>query len=89
VAFLSVHACTLEFAAGLMGLLPVANSPIENDWYVMHRADSPIPKVAAAFMDFIIEQGQGEVHRQLLAFYNETARSTPVKHVQKKKSKPA
>jgi DNA-binding transcriptional LysR family regulator len=89
VAFLSVHACTLEFAAGLMGLLPVANSPIENDWYVMHRADSPIPKVAAAFMDFIIEQGQGEVHRQLLAFYNETARSTPDKQVHKKKNKPA
>jgi DNA-binding transcriptional LysR family regulator len=86
VAFLSVHACTLEFAAGLMGLLPVANSPIENDWYVMHRADSPIPKVAAAFMDFIIEQGQGEVHRQLLAFYNETARRAPDKKVHKKKS---
>ena len=79
VAFLSVHACTLEFAAGLMGLLPVAGSPVENDWYVMHRADSPIPKVAAAFMDFIIEHGQGEVHRQLLAFYNETARGRPAR----------
>lgn len=79
VAFLSVHACTLEFAAGMIGLLPVAGNPIESDWHVMHRADAPVPKVAAAFMDFIIEHGQGEVHRQLVAFYDQTARRRPVK----------
>jgi len=74
VAFLSVHACTLEFEAGLVGLLPMVENPVEADWYVMHLTDKPIPTVAAAFQDFVIENGQQVVHKQLGAFHRDAAR---------------
>lgn len=74
VAFLSVHACTLEFEAGLMRMLPMAENPVEADWHVMHLADQHIPTVAAAFQDFVIENGQEVVRRQLEAFHRDTAK---------------
>lgn len=74
VAFLSVHACSLEFDAGLVRMLPMAENPFEADWYVMHLADKPIPKVAAAFQDFVIDNGQDMVRRQLEAFHRDAAK---------------
>lgn len=68
VAFLSLHACTLEFQAGLIGLLPIQNNPIERDWYVMHLPGVRLPRVAAAFRAFLIEHGQAEITRQLETF---------------------
>lgn len=69
LGFLSVHACALEFEAGLLKLLPMAGNPVDADWHVMHLADHPIPKVAAAFQDFVIDQGQALVQRELEGFY--------------------
>ena len=69
LGFLSVHACALEFQAGLIKLLPMAGNPVEADWHVMHLAGHPIPKVAAAFQDFVIDQGQALVQRELEGFY--------------------
>ena len=69
LGFLSVHACALEFKADLIRLLPMPNNPVEADWHVMHLAGHPIPKVAAAFQDFVIEQGQELVQRELEGFY--------------------
>ena len=66
---LSVHACALEFEAGLIKLLPMTGNPVEAHWHVMHLTDHPIPKVAAAFEDFVIDQGQALVQRELEAFY--------------------
>lgn len=74
VAFLSMHACTLEFEAGLVGMLPMAENPVEADWYVMHLTDKPIPTVAAAFQDFVIENGQQVVRKQLGAFHRDAAK---------------
>lgn len=69
VGFLSVHACALEFKAGLLQLLPMLGNPVEADWHVMHLAGEEIPKIAAAFQDFVIDQGQALVHAELEAFY--------------------
>ncbi|HZW19912.1 LysR family transcriptional regulator [Noviherbaspirillum sp.] len=77
VAFLSVHACTLEFEAGLVRMLPVAENPVEADWYVMHLAGEHVPTVAAAFQDFVIENGQEVVRRQLEAFHRDAAKLRP------------
>ncbi|RJF99186.1 LysR family transcriptional regulator [Noviherbaspirillum saxi] len=74
VAFLSVHACTLEFEAGLARMLPMPENPVEADWYVMHLTDKAIPTVAAAFQDFVIENGQQVVRQQLEAFHRDAAR---------------
>jgi DNA-binding transcriptional LysR family regulator len=65
VAFLSIHACSLEFEAGLVKMLPMEENPVEADWYIMHLVDKPIPKVAAAFQDFVIDHGQEVVRQQL------------------------
>jgi DNA-binding transcriptional LysR family regulator len=75
LGFLSVHACALEFQAGLLGLLPMPGNPVEADWHVMHLAGQPIPKVAAAFQDFVIDQGQELVQRELEGFYKRATRA--------------
>jgi len=79
IAFLSVHACTLEFEAGLVRMLPMVENPVEADWYVMHLVDQHIPKVAAAFQDFVIENGQEVVRRQLEAFHRDAAKLRPAR----------
>ncbi|GIZ51442.1 LysR family transcriptional regulator [Noviherbaspirillum aridicola] len=75
VAFLSGYACTLEIEAGLVGLLPMPGNPVEADWYVMHLTDKPIPTVAAAFQDFVIENGQEAALQLLEPFYRSGGRS--------------
>jgi DNA-binding transcriptional LysR family regulator len=65
VAFLSMHTCVLEMEAGLLGLLPLAENPIERDWYVMHLASRQLPHVALAFEEFLCTDGQAEILRQL------------------------
>ena len=57
ISFLSLHACSLEFQAGLLALLPLPGNPIERDWYVMHISDKRLPHVASLFRDFLIDQG--------------------------------
>lgn len=74
IAFLSVHACALELETGLVALLPMSENPVVADWYVMHLNDKPIPTVAAAFQDFVIEQGQELIEQQLEAFHRNVAK---------------
>lgn len=75
VGFLSVHACGLEFEAGLLATLPI--NLVEADWHIMHLSDQPIPKVAAAFQDFVIENGQDLVARELEGFYKQLGKRKP------------
>ena len=65
VAFLSMHTCVLELNAGVLQLLPMANNPIERDWYVMHLASHQLPQVAMAFEQFLVERGQQEILARL------------------------
>jgi len=64
-AFLSMHTCVLEINAGLLKLLPMPDNPIVRDWYVMHLASRQLPHVALAFEEFLCDQGQAEIQRQL------------------------
>ncbi|NHZ34219.1 MULTISPECIES: LysR family transcriptional regulator [Massilia] len=73
VGFLSVHACALEFKSGLLRMLPLKGNPVDADWQVMHLAGQPIPKVAAAFQDYVIEHGQALVSSELEGFYQRSA----------------
>lgn len=65
VAFLSMHTCVLELDAGRLKLLPLANNPLQRDWYVMHLTSRQLPQVAQAFESFLKLKGQAEVERQL------------------------
>ncbi|MBY0240435.1 MAG: LysR family transcriptional regulator, partial [Burkholderiaceae bacterium] len=69
VGFVSVHACALEFKAGLIDILPMKESPLEGDWHVMHLADQPLPRIAAAFRDFMVNAGQALIETELEAYY--------------------
>ncbi len=42
-----------------------AQHPIARDWYVMHLASRQVPRVAAAFDQFLREQAPAQVQRQL------------------------
>jgi len=64
-AFLSLHTCRLEFEAGLLGLLPMADNPIERDWYAMHLASRRLPQVASFFKQFLADDGQRLVNTHL------------------------
>lgn len=74
VGFLSVHACELEFKSGLIDILPMQENPVEADWQIMHLANHPIPKVAAAFQDFVVEHGQVLIQKGLEGFHRRSAR---------------
>ena len=65
VAFLSVHACTLEVETKRLQVLPVEGTPVLGDWHVMHKADRPIPTVAASFHAFMVEHGQAVITGEL------------------------
>lgn len=65
VAFLSVHACTLEVDSGLLDILPVRGTPVVGDWHVMHKAEHAIPTVAASFHAFVVEHGQQVITEEL------------------------
>ena len=65
VAFLSLHTCVLELDAGLLQVLPMAGNPVERDWFVIHLASRQLPQVAAAFEQFLCDQAQAQIQRQL------------------------
>lgn len=65
VAFLSLHTCGLELDAGLLMLLPLADNPVEREWFVMHLASRKLPQVGAAFERFLVTHGQGRILEQL------------------------
>ena len=65
VAFLSLHTCVLEIDAGVLRVLPLPGNPLERDWFVMHLASRQLPQVAAAFEQFLCEQAQAQIQRQL------------------------
>ena len=65
VAFLSMHTCVLELNAGVLRVLPMANNPVEREWFVMHLASRQLPQVAIAFEQFLREQAQAQIERQL------------------------
>ena len=74
VGFVSVHACALEFEAGLIDILPMKESPVEGSWHVMHLVDQPLPRIAAAFQDFMVTSGQELIGAELESFYRKHRR---------------
>jgi LysR family transcriptional regulator, low CO2-responsive transcriptional regulator len=66
-AYLSMHTCILEIKAGLLVVLPLANNPVERQWFVVRVAAKPVPQVAIAFEQFLCDSGQKEIDKQLPA----------------------
>lgn len=57
VSFLSAHTVSLELRAGSLVILDVVGFPVMLNWYVVHRRNKRLPPVAAAFKDFLMNDG--------------------------------
>lgn len=64
-AYLSLHTCTLEIKAGLLGLLPMVGNPIEREWFVVLSPSKQLPQVAVAFERFLRLRGQSRIDHLL------------------------
>ena len=65
VAFLSVHACTLELRSRRLAVLAVPGVEVEGHWHVMHKEARGVPKVAASFHEFMVEHAQQVISDEL------------------------
>ncbi|HEX4389767.1 MAG TPA: LysR substrate-binding domain-containing protein [Steroidobacteraceae bacterium] len=57
LGFLSGHAVQQELALGRLAVVPVKGFPVMRQWYVVHRRDRVLPRIAEAFERFVVEQG--------------------------------
>ena len=57
VGFLSAHAVEQELALGRLVLVPVKGFPVMRQWYVVHRRDRSLPRIAEAFERFVVQEG--------------------------------
>lgn len=57
LGFLSAHAVEQELALGRLALVPVKGFPVMRQWYVVHRRDRTLPRIAEAFERFVVQEG--------------------------------
>ena len=57
VGFLSSHAVQQELALGRLAVIPVKGFPVMRQWYVVHRRDRQLPRIAEAFQRFLVREG--------------------------------
>lgn len=55
---ISLHTIELELETGRLRVLPVEGFPIKRHWYVVHRAQKRLSKVAQAFKEFLLREGR-------------------------------
>ena len=57
ISFMSAHAVQVEIEAGRMAVLDVVDMPKWLDWCLLHRRDSQLGGLSAAFREFVMEEG--------------------------------
>jgi DNA-binding transcriptional LysR family regulator len=70
ISLTSMHTLFLELKTGVLVRLHVDHTPIERTWYVVYHPDRWLPPAAAAFRDFLLDEGARKVEaetRRLLA----------------------
>ena len=75
ISLTSMHTLFLELKTGALVRLHVDHTPIERTWYVVYHPDRWLPPAAAAFRDFLLDEGARKVEaetRRLLAETPET-----------------
>jgi len=63
IAFLSAHTIGLDLLAGNLVVLDVQDFPALLNWYLVHNRTKRLPPVAAAFKDFLLEDGAALIER--------------------------
>ncbi len=64
LAVISSHALTLDWSSGEFAILDVQGFPILRHWHLVHPQGKQLSVVAAAFKDFLLEQGNAFVSTQ-------------------------
>ena len=70
ISLTSMHTLFLELKTGALVRLHVDHTPIERTWYVVYHPDRWLPPAAAAFRDYLLDEGARKVEaetRRLLA----------------------
>jgi len=70
ISLTSMHTLFLELTTGALVRLHVDHTPIERTWYVVYHPDRWLPPAAAAFRDYLLDEGARKVEaetRRLLA----------------------
>lgn len=70
ISLTSMHTLFLELKTGALVRLQVDHTPIERTWYVVYHPDRWLPPAAAAFRDYLLDEGARKVEaetRSLLA----------------------
>jgi DNA-binding transcriptional LysR family regulator len=70
ISLTSAHTLFLELRSGALVKLGVDHTPIVRTWYVVHHSERWLPPAAAAFRDYLLNEGARKVEtetRRLLA----------------------
>ena len=63
VSFLSSHTIGLELELGRLSVLDVEGFPVMRKWHIGHHKNKRLPAVAAAFKEFLLQEGAALIER--------------------------
>jgi DNA-binding transcriptional LysR family regulator len=72
ISLTSMHTLFLELKTGALVRLHVDHTPIERTWYVVYHPDRWLPPAAAAFRDYLLDEGARKVEAQTRALLSDT-----------------
>jgi LysR family transcriptional regulator, low CO2-responsive transcriptional regulator len=61
LGFLSAHAIRQELALGRLAIVAVKGFPVMRQWYVVHRQGRRLPRIAQAFQEFLVKEGERRI----------------------------
>jgi DNA-binding transcriptional LysR family regulator len=64
VSLTSAHTLFLELRTGALVRLDVDHTPIVRTWYVVHHSERWLPPAAAAFRDYLLDEGARKVETE-------------------------
>ena len=64
ISLTSMHTLFLELKTGALVRLHVDHTPIERTWYVVYHPDRWLPPAAAAFRDYLLDEGARKVEAE-------------------------
>lgn len=59
IAFLSAHTLGSELQTRRLRIIDTVGLPVMREWHVVHRANKRLSPIAAAFLEFLLDQGDG------------------------------
>jgi DNA-binding transcriptional LysR family regulator len=72
ISLTSMHTLFLELTTGALVRLDVDGTPIVRTWYVAHHAERWLPPAAAAFRDYLLDEGARRVESETRALLSAT-----------------